>query len=141
MRADEVHVLVQADLACARSFTERLGCIDYDCGCRKMIESGDYFLCTYHQGKDDGAWSIDPEQASMTGGVLSGDDVQRTVALIRGGELTDHVVHEIIRGCGWLNVRPRADGRTEYHYDGVMVLKGDAATYLNWVIEKVGDEK
>lgn len=136
-----MHVLVQADLACARSFTEHLGCIDYDCGCRKMIESGDYFLCTYHQGKDDGAWSIDPEQASMTGGVLSGDDVQRAAALVRGGELVEQVVFEIIRGCGWLNVRPRADGCTEYHYDGVALLKGDAATYLDWVIEKVGAEK
>lgn len=141
MRADGVHVLVQVDLACARSFTELLGCYDYNCGCRKMIESGDYFLCTYHQGMDDGAWGLDPEQASMTGGVLSGDDVQRAAALVRGGELVEQVVFEIIRGCGWLNVRPRSDGCTEYHYDGVALLKGDAATYLDWVIEKVGTEK
>lgn len=136
-----MHVLVQAELAWARSFTEHLGCIDYDCGCRKMIESGDYYLCTYHQGKDDGAWGLDPEQASMTGEELTGDVHRTPVVFIRGSELTDHVVHEMVRGCGWLNVRPRSDGCTEYHYDGVMVLKDRAATYLDWVIEKVGTEK
>lgn len=141
MRADGVHVLVQVELQCATGSIERLGCIDYDCGCRKTRETGDYFLCTYHQGKDDGAWGLDPEQASMTGSVLTGEDVQRVAALVRGGELVEQVVFEIIRGCGWLNVRPRPDGATEYHYDGVMVLKGDAATYLDWVIEKVGTEK
>lgn len=94
-----------------------------------------------YKAKDDGAWGLDPEQASMTGSVLTGEDVQRVAALVRGGELVEQVVFEIIRGCGWLNVRPRPDGATEYHYDGVMVLKGDAATYLDWVIEKVGTEK
>ena len=141
MRADGVHVLVQAELQCATGFTERLGCIDYDCGCRKMRESGDYFLCAYHQGKDDGAWGLDPDQASMTGAVLTDAEAQRAAALIRGGELVEHVVFEIIRGCGWLNVRPRADGVTEYHYDGVAALKGDAAAYLDHVIEKVQAER
>ena len=134
-----MHVLVQADLACARSFTEHLGCIDYDCGCRKMIDSGDYFLCTYHQGKDDGAWSIDPEQASMTGGVLTGDDVLRQRVqmgatltevdldtldeVLRQAEVCRETLGRLVQDCQYIGPSHRdADGMTEIRYEGATVL-------------------